>query len=50
VKFVFGGLMISPFTFTENAAFCLTDSYLDLLNKKCTLEEFSVIWQSILIA
>jgi hypothetical protein len=34
--------------FTENAAFRLTDSVFKSINKKCLLEEFSMIWQSLL--
>jgi len=34
---------------TDDAAFRLTDSIFKSVNKKCMLEEFSVIWQRLLI-
>jgi hypothetical protein len=34
---------------TEDAAFRITDSVFKTVNKKCRLEEFSVIWQRLLI-
>jgi len=35
---------------TEVAAFRLTDSVFKSMNQECMLEEFSVIWQRLLIA
>jgi hypothetical protein len=35
---------------TENATFRLTDSVFQSINQKFMLEEFSVIWQRLLIA
>jgi hypothetical protein len=35
---------------TEDAAFRLTDSVCKYINQKCVWEEFSVIWQRLMIA